>query len=274
MKKILVVFAAVVFTFYAFVLPAWAPDTCSGSIGDFVWHDLNINGLQDGGEPGIPNVVVNLLIGADGDRIVIATTTTDPNGYYNFAGLCAGTYDVEVVTPAGYSPTSPCSTDMTIPNDNNCSPTIVTLPTNVSSNQTIDFGFVMQTAGCTLTQGYWKNHSKYGPAKKYDETWALVGEDTPFFLSGKTWYQVLKTVPKGNAYYILAKQYIAAELNILSGASTTPEVDTTLAWAESFFNSYLPGSALSKEVRKEAVYKAWLLDIYNNGYIGPGHCSD
>lgn len=48
--------------------------------------------------------------------------------------------------------------------------------------------------GCTLTQGYWKTHSKYGPAP-YDDTWALVGEDTPFFQSRLSWYQVLWTPP-------------------------------------------------------------------------------
>jgi hypothetical protein len=32
------------------------------TIGDFVWHDLNANGIQDEGEPGVPDVVVNLLV--------------------------------------------------------------------------------------------------------------------------------------------------------------------------------------------------------------------
>ena len=30
------------------------------SIGDFVWNDLNANGVQDSGEPGIANVPVQL----------------------------------------------------------------------------------------------------------------------------------------------------------------------------------------------------------------------
>src|SRR5207342_41649 len=30
-------------------------------IGDFVWEDLNGNGIQDSGEPGIPNVMLNLM---------------------------------------------------------------------------------------------------------------------------------------------------------------------------------------------------------------------
>lgn len=67
--------------------------------------------------------------------------------------------------------------------------------------------------GCTLTQGYWKTHSKYGPAP-YDDAWALLmpnGEDTTFCLSNLSNYTVLWTNPRGgNAYYILAHQFIAA----------------------------------------------------------------
>ncbi len=128
--------------------------------------------------------------------------------------------------------------------------------------------------GCTLTPGYWKTHSKYGPAP-YDDTWALIGEDTPFFLSGQSWYQVLWTPPAGgNAYYILAHQYIAARLNILNGAASTPAVDDALAWATNFFNTYTPSSKLSKTLRAQVISTAYLLDQYNNGYIGPGHCSE
>ena len=128
------------------------------------------------------------------------------------------------------------------------------------------------TRGCTVTPGYWKTHSKYGPAP-LDATWALIGEDTAFFLSGKTWYQVINTPPSsGNAYYILSFQYIAARLNILAGASTTPAVDAALAWATTFFSTYTPASKLSKSVRAAAIANATTLDNYNNGLIGPGHC--
>lgn len=131
--------------------------------------------------------------------------------------------------------------------------------------------------GCTLTPGYWKTHSSYGPAP-YDDTWAKLpqGADTPFFvLSGQTYYQVLWTPPAGgNAYYILAHQYIAVQLNKLNGASSTPAVDAAMAWAMNFFNSYKPADKLDKTMRNQAVSYANLLDQYNNGLIGPGHCSE
>jgi hypothetical protein len=128
--------------------------------------------------------------------------------------------------------------------------------------------------GCTLTPGYWKTHSIYGPAP-YDDTWAKIGEDTIFFKSGQSWYQVLWTAPKkGNAYYILAHQYIAAKLNMLNGASSTPDVDKAMAGAEKFFKAYKPSDTLSNAARTAAIVYADILDDYNNGEIGPGHCKD
>lgn len=130
--------------------------------------------------------------------------------------------------------------------------------------------------GCTLTPGYWKTHSKYGPAP-YNSLWGSNGEfdeDTPFYLSGKTYYQVLWTPPQGNAYYILAHAFIAARLNVLNDAATTPEVDAALSWADMFFNVFSPNTKLSKAMRNTVLMYATLLDNYNNGLIGPGHCSE
>jgi len=134
--------------------------------------------------------------------------------------------------------------------------------------------------GCTLTIGYWKTHSKYGPAP-YDETWALVlplGEDSPFFLSGQTWYEILWTPPAGNAYYILAKQYIAAYLNQLNGASIPANVLAAFNSATAIFNTYTPAQIAvlkgNNPLRKQIVNLGGLLDDYNNGITGPGHCSE
>ncbi|MBX2825779.1 MAG: hypothetical protein KTR33_13685, partial [Gammaproteobacteria bacterium] len=71
-----------------------------GSIGDFVWNDLDEDGIQDAGESGIAGVTVNLLNSA-GD--VIATTTTEADGSYLFTDLFASDYQLEFVAPAGYT---------------------------------------------------------------------------------------------------------------------------------------------------------------------------
>ena len=72
------------------------------AIGDTVWADLNCDGIQNAGEPGLANVTVQLK---DSNGNVIRTTTTDASGFYQFTGLSAGTYTVVVATPAGYGPT-------------------------------------------------------------------------------------------------------------------------------------------------------------------------
>ncbi len=53
-------------------------------IGDIVWQDLNRNGVQESGEPGLPGVTVDLydVTGAE----VVGQAVTDHNGYYQFGG--------------------------------------------------------------------------------------------------------------------------------------------------------------------------------------------
>lgn len=66
----------------------------SSSIGDCVWNDVNGNGIQDAGEPGIAGFPVTLT-GTDVDgNPITASTTTDAAGNYLFANLPSGTYTV------------------------------------------------------------------------------------------------------------------------------------------------------------------------------------
>ena len=74
-------------------------------IGDFVWDDLDGDGIQDEGEPGIENVTVNLY---DSNDNLIATTTTDSEGKYVFTGFDGDDdYYVGFETVSGYFRTSP-----------------------------------------------------------------------------------------------------------------------------------------------------------------------
>ena len=71
-----------------------------GSIGNYIWKDVNDNGKQDSGEVGVVGVILQLLQGAT----VLATDTTDANGLYGFPNLSAGTYQVKILVtslPAG-----------------------------------------------------------------------------------------------------------------------------------------------------------------------------
>ncbi|MDW3195083.1 MAG: SdrD B-like domain-containing protein [Cytophagales bacterium] len=60
----------------------WLP----GSAEAFVWDDLNGNGLQDAGEPGIPNIAVTLM---DIDSLVLDQAATDASGVVTLNGVPA-----------------------------------------------------------------------------------------------------------------------------------------------------------------------------------------
>ncbi|MCK5739727.1 hypothetical protein KAH55_11115, partial [bacterium] len=67
-------------------------------IGDTVWNDLNADGIQDAGEPGVANVAVSLVCPAD--ALKNQTTTTDADGRYEFNTVFPGEYYVQFTKPA------------------------------------------------------------------------------------------------------------------------------------------------------------------------------
>jgi hypothetical protein len=72
-------------------------------VGDRVWADVDLDGVQDSGEPGRGGVVVRLL---DDQGAVMDTTVTDSLGDYSFWSVEPGAYRVQVVAPggSGFSP--------------------------------------------------------------------------------------------------------------------------------------------------------------------------
>jgi len=69
------------------------------SIGDFVWKDLDIDGLQDAGEPGFQGVTVELYTST---HTLVGTTTTGVDGSYSFTNLDPGNYYLKFYAPSGY----------------------------------------------------------------------------------------------------------------------------------------------------------------------------
>ena len=87
---------------FGFVKPA--------SVGDYVWMDVNRDGIQDADEPAMPGVTVTLTR-ADGSAVTdaegnpVAAVTTDATGKYVFENLLPGDYKVSFTNPAGYEAT-------------------------------------------------------------------------------------------------------------------------------------------------------------------------
>jgi len=70
-----------------------------GSISNYVWHDLNCDGIQDSGETGVDGVLVRLYK-STGE--FVAEMLTSGGGFYLFGGLEEGTYYVEFIKPSNY----------------------------------------------------------------------------------------------------------------------------------------------------------------------------
>jgi len=126
--------------------------TCEGLIGDLVWHDADCDGIQDDDESGIAGVTLHLKY----NGVLIGSTTTNENGYYEFSPLCALDNDgnkiewgIEVDTPPGYVPTQVGAPGSMPENDSDDhAGTIVILPDDGSSDITIDFGYCLDCGEC------------------------------------------------------------------------------------------------------------------------------
>ncbi len=83
----------------------------------------------------------------------------------------------------------------------------------------------------------------------------------------------------GNAYYILAFQWIAAELNQEAGASISGAAAAAFADGEALLSTRTTPDEIGAlqgddPLRQQFISAAATLDDYNNGVIGPGHCND
>ncbi len=217
-------------------------ETC---VGD---NDGSISGTSSGAD------MIELWEAGQGGAKIDETAPAG-DGSFSFTGLSSGSYIVKAVA-AGYHANVVCSAE----------------------TEAIHIGGQI-CDGCTLTPGYWMTHSHAGGAP-YDETWDLLanGENTIFFMSGKSYIEVLSTSPGGNAYFILTFAYIATELNFLNNAGSTPEVDAAFDAATLLLQTYTPAQIAALRgnhpIRKQFVNIAKILDDYNNGLTGPGHCGD
>ena len=120
---------------------------------------------------------------------------------------------------------------------------------------------------CPLGQGYWKNNTAAWPVNSL-----ILGSQT---YNMTELLAILNTPSGGDASIILAKQLIAAKLNIANGSDPTP-ISSTIIHADSLlsmFSGKLPYHVKpSSAIGQMMVSDANTLDNYNNGLLTPG-CS-
>ncbi|WBF52768.1 SdrD B-like domain-containing protein [Macrococcoides canis] len=147
----------------------YTPEKPCVKIGDYVWNDENRNGIQDKGEQPIAGVTVTL---EDENGKVIATTTTDKNGYYAFECVEPGKYVVNFETPEGMTPTVKNEGD----NDGKDSDgTRVSVTVGEKDDLTIDSGFYTPEKPCVKIGDYvWNDENRNGIQDKGEQPIAGV----------------------------------------------------------------------------------------------------
>jgi hypothetical protein len=132
----------------------------AGSVGGFLWHDTNGNGVVNAAEAnlGIQSVTLRLYLDVNGNGVVnpgvdnlIRTTSTDVIGEYQMNGLPPGSYLVDVTDTmgvlAGFSKTTGAAG---FDNNSQADPYAITLGSG-TSNFTADFGYL--AAGTNALRG-------------------------------------------------------------------------------------------------------------------------
>ena len=157
-------------------------------------------------------------------------------------------------------------------------PTTTPNPGDISS-WTIDVS--VPCNGCTLTIGYWKTHAGFGPQPD------MVTPLLPIWLGIAGGQKSIQVTTASQAVTILnfqdqasngiAKLYaqlLAAKLNKANGADATA-VASTISAADTFLATHgiADWNSLNKVQKNQVLSWATTLDNYNNGLIGPGHCS-
>jgi hypothetical protein len=258
------------------------PDPCKPPlfpylIGDTVFKDLNGDGVQQSGEPGIAGVTVYLL-DSQGQPLVDIfnnpiTATTDANGnyFFNVQGktidpytgdvLVSGTYSVKIA-PQNFNSGGPLAGGVSTTGGEQLTRTV----TNANV-LTYDFGYKWPvTAPGTGTIGFWKNHPEAWPVSSITIGGVTFTRDQAI--------KIMNKPVKGDMTLQLFDQLVAAKLNVLVGNDSSC-ISADIAAADAWLAVYPVGSKV------KASSPAWALisdtqtrlDQYNNGLLCAPHRS-
>ena len=131
-------------------------------------------------------------------------------------------------------------------------------------------------------------HEQIGGKNKLWTLFGKKGAKTRFFKSGRKYGKVYRSKGTGNGYFVFARAYILANVNVMNGVPTTPEVERSLRFAKKYFSKLKPrsmnirhalrGKNLKAKRKRLRALKDWaktlrhhraVLVAYNNGDTVP-----
>ncbi len=141
-----------------------------GKLGDYAWLDLDGDGMQDAGEPGIPDIRIRLYQYGQ----LAGQADTDNYGRYLFTGLYPGVYRLEADVPDEIKPTKnqsefPLVASVLIPAEEGVAFAEGIIVPSGGRNLNCDLGFVL------LKEGRLPDSLLHLPQKD----WTRVNEQSP-----------------------------------------------------------------------------------------------
>ncbi len=253
------------------------------SVGDFVWNDMNQNGLQDEGEPGLAGIWLWLY---DCDGNVLDSTMTDSSGMYLFDELMPGDYMLMIANPNGWILTlQNVGDDGSIDSDFDRyhKNTVCLTLTPGEDNADIDAG-LYEFNGCTYGKGFWKNHAGLGPQSDLATKLLPIylgdkgGDKTMEVSDAATLFDILQQHTYGDPSNGITKLYahlLTAKLNIVNFANPA-DIEHTIDEADAFLadHDWTDWSSLDRAQQKMVLTWKDKCESYNEGMIGPGSCGD
>jgi hypothetical protein len=199
--------------------------TNPNSISGTIWNDVDADGTLDGGENGRYEGVTVVLRDSDGN--IVATTTTDSNGDYSFAGLPDGTYTVDVTDSGNVLNGLWHSTGLNPGDDNNSQsdPYTVTV-SGGQTNATADFGYY--GAPAALGNFVWLDLDNDGIQDSNEPgIGGVVVTLTVDYPNGDS--VTVATVTDANGYYSFGNLLLDESFAVADGAAGTPTYTLTFA---------------------------------------------
>lgn len=218
----------------------------TSSIGDFIWLDLNENGIQDTLEQGLDSILVHLF--DEAGVLVYSTeshydTVIQKNGQYHFKEVESGSYVIKIDIPAGYLPSNYVSGDPAINSDfthQNGFGTTDFLEIDAGSARTdIDFGLIKVHA--QLGDRVWLDVNKNGiqeinetgingiQIRLFNETgnWIKTTWTTNHPMTGEPGYWSFYNLPVGFYYvrFVIPVEY--SNSKAFQGNNATLDSDIT-----------------------------------------------
>ncbi len=144
----------------------------------------------------------------------------------------------------------------------------VTAEDDCGNKSTCTFNVIVADCpdGCSLTQGFWKNHPEDWPVE------SLTLGTVPY--TKAQCIQILQTPVKKNGLVALAHQLIAAKLNVIENADSSC-ISTYITQADALIGDLsIPSVGNGKLTTKQASFLNNVLDDFNNGRLCAPHCDD